>query len=85
MGFFVSLFDWLLGTLPEVQVPEWLNSASSMAGTVFGFANSMGVWFPTGLAMTVAGALIATWTIAFGIKAVRVVLSLFTGGGGSAA
>jgi len=84
INFFGGIFDWLLGTLPTVAVPDWLNSASSMAGTVFGFANSMGVWFPTGLAFTIAGTLVATWLIAGGVHVGRMVLSLFTGGGGKA-
>lgn len=85
LNFFASIFDWLLGSLPTIEAPEWLSSISSVAGTVFGYANSMGAWFPTGLAFAVAGTLVATWLIAFGIKAARLVLSLFTGGGGSAA
>lgn len=85
MDFFAGLFDWLMGTLPEVQVPEWLNSTSAMAGTVFGYANSMGVWFPSALALAVVGTLVTVWLVALGIKLARLVLSLFTGGGGSAA
>lgn len=85
INFFGGIFDWILGTMPEVQVPDWLNSASAMAGTVFGYASSMGVWFPTGLAVTVAGTLITVWLVSLGIKVGRMVLSLFTGGGGSAA
>lgn len=83
--FFGSIFDWLLGALPTVEAPDWFSNVSAVAGTVFGYANSMGAWFPTALAFTVAGTLVATWLIAFGIKAARLVLSLFTGGGGSAA
>jgi hypothetical protein len=84
-GFFVNLFDWLLGTLPEVQVPDWLNATSAAAGTVFGYAQSMGVWFPSGLALTVVGTLMGIWVVSFGIKVARMILSLFTAGGGSAA
>lgn len=83
--FFGTVFEWLLGTMPEIQVPEWLNSTSGMVGTVFGYASSMGVWFPSGLAVAVAGTLLSVWLVSLGIKVARMVLSLFTGGGGSAA
>lgn len=83
--FFGGVFEWLLGTMPEVQVPDWLNSTSGMVGTVFGYATSMGVWFPSGLALAVAGTLLTVWLVSLGIKIGRMVLSLFTGGGGSAA
>lgn len=80
-----GVMDGLLGVFPTVEVPDWLESLSSVTGLVFGYANSMGVWFPAGLAATVAGAIIAAWLIAFTIKGLRIVVSHFTGGGGSAA
>jgi hypothetical protein len=85
MTFFGGIFTWLLGSMPQVQVPDWLNATSGMVGTVFGYATSMGVWFPSGLAVTIAGTLLAVWLVSLGIKVARMVLSLFTGGGGSAA
>lgn len=83
INFFGGIFDWAFAGVPEVQVPDWLNSAASMGGTVFGYANSMGVWFPSALAMTVAGTLVATWLISSGIHIARMVISHFTGGGGA--
>lgn len=86
--FFIDLiggiFDFMLGGIPTVGVPDWMTGISGVAGTVFGYANSMGVWFPTGLAFTVMAALVAAWGIAFGIHVARMVVSLFTGGGGKA-
>lgn len=82
--FFGNMFEAVLGVFPTVQVPDWLNSASAMMGTVFGYASSMGVWFPSGLLVTVMGALVLTWGIGYGIHVVRMVASMFTGGGGKA-
>lgn len=82
MKWFGDLFASLMGAFPAVPVPDWLSAMTGVAGTVFGAANSMGVWFPTGLAVTVVGTLIATWGIAFVINGARIALSLFTGGGG---
>jgi hypothetical protein len=45
----------------------------------------MGVWFPAPLVLTVLGALLTIWLVSFSIKVIRMVVSLFTGGGGSAA
>lgn len=82
--FFAGIFDWLLGVLPTVDAPDWLNAGSAMVGTVFGYAASMGAWFPSGLLLTVVGLLITTWLIAWGVHVGRMVLSMFTGGGGKA-
>lgn len=79
-----GVMDGLLGVFPVVEVPAWLASTSAVTGLVFGYANSMGVWFPAGLAATVAGAIIAAWGVAFAIKGTRIAVSHFTGGGGSA-
>lgn len=82
---FADLTHVLLGWLPAVPVPSWLGDADGLMGTVFGYAGSMGVWFPVPLAVTVTGAILAAWGIGFAVKAVRIVASFFTLGGGSAA
>ena len=82
LQFITDIFDWLLGTLPHVEVPTWLSSVSSFAGTVFGYANSMGVWFPSALVFTVVGTLLGVWLISYGIHVLRMIVSLFSGGGG---
>jgi hypothetical protein len=81
---FGSILEALLGTFPTVEVPGWLNSGAAVMGTVFGYASSMGAWFPSGLLVTVMAALVLTWGIGYGIHVVRMVVSLFTGGGGKA-
>lgn len=84
INFFGGIFDWLLGTLPVIESPQWLNAGAAMTGTVFGYAASMGAWFPSGLLLTVVGLLLATWLISWGVHVARMVLSMFTGGGGKA-
>jgi len=90
------IVDWLLGlgtllltalcsVLPVVTVPSWLSSNGSVFSTVFADAGSMGVWFPAPLLITVLTAVLAFWLVGFTIKLARMVLSLFTAGGGSAA
>lgn len=75
----------VLGILPSVPVPSFLSSAADAVGTVFDDANSMGVWFPTTLALSVLAVLIAVEGTAMTIKLARIVVSHLTGGGGGAA
>lgn len=85
LTFFQGVLHTVLGALPVVAVPDWLASGASAVATVFGFVGSMGVWFPGALALTVISALLAVWLVGFTIKIARIVISLFTFGGGSAA
>lgn len=84
----LKLLAWIFGLLfslfPTISVPDWL-SISGPVGSVFGAAGSMGVWFPVQLVATVLATLLVVWGSSFLIKAARMVVSLFTGGGGSAA
>jgi hypothetical protein len=84
LSMLATVFGALISVLPGIPVPSWLN-ASGPIGTVFADAGTMGVWFPVGLIVTVLTSLLAIWLLAFGVKAARIVVSLFTGGGGSAA
>ncbi len=85
LTFFQGVLHAMLSALPAVDVPGWLVSGASAVTTVFSFVASMGVWFPGSLALTVMTSLLGVWLIGFGIKVVRIVISLFTFGGGSAA
>lgn len=78
------IFSALFALFPTIPVPSWL-SIDGPVGTVFQAAGSMGVWFPVQLVATVVGTLLVVWASGFVIKAARMVVSLFTGGGGSAA
>lgn len=85
LKFFGFVLHAVLSVLPTISVPSWLTSADGAITTVFQAAGSMSVWFPIALASTVLLAVLAIWAVAFGIKAARIVVSLFTGGGGGAA
>jgi hypothetical protein len=80
-----NLLEWLFSGLPAYVAPDWVSGLAGAAGQVFGMAGSMGVWFPAPLVMGILVALLAVWLVSFTIKVMRLVLSLFTGGGGSAA
>jgi len=88
-GWLMSLGGWLLHTLtsalPVITVPSWLSSSDSAFSSVFSAAGSMGVWFPSTLVVSVLTVVLAMWLAGYVIKILRMVLSLFTAGGGSAA
>jgi hypothetical protein len=75
----------VLSLIPAVPTPSWLTSGDSSIDTVFQDAGLMSVWFPISLATTVLTAIVTIWLAGFAIKLGRMVVSLFTGGGGSAA
>lgn len=85
LGFLKTCVHAVLGGLPHFAVPDWLTNTGGAVATVLGYANSLGVWFPGTLAVAVFGAVMAAWAVGFTIKVCRMALSLFTGGGGSAA
>jgi hypothetical protein len=85
MAFLAMLVSALLSILPSIPVPSWLSGSDSAFGQVFAFGSSMGVWFPTTLALTVLAAYLGIKLVAFTIKVARIVASFMTGGGGSAA
>jgi hypothetical protein len=75
-----------LGLLPVVRVPSWAGSGGSAvaaAGSIGSQAGALGAWVDWGAAATVWSAILWAAGIAVVIRAVRMVLSLFTGGGGS--
>lgn len=78
----VQLFSLMLGSL---QPPAWLSGVSGQMSTLLGYGASMGAWVPWdvfGLAIAALGTCLA---ISFTLRIVRMAMSLFTGGGGSAA
>jgi hypothetical protein len=79
------LLTTLAGALPTISVPSWLSGNDSAFSTVFSAAGSMGVWFPTTLVVAVLSGLLVIWLASFVVKVARMILSLFTAGGGSAA
>lgn len=77
---------WLLqntvGLIPLPAVPDWLSNVSPIA-KVFQGAEHLGAWFPVQLVTLVVLAVAGINLVGFGIKLIRMVISLFTGGGGS--
>lgn len=79
-----DLLKALLAHIPGVAVPDWLNAAGSEVSTLLARGAGFGHWFPFALAGQVALAVTLCASAGILLKIGRVVLSLFTAGGGSA-
>lgn len=83
LSLLVFVMVGVLSIIPSVGVPDWMSTSGPVA-SVFQAAGSMGAWFPVALVSTVLLSVCGIWLAAFGIKGARIVISLLTGGGGSA-
>lgn len=80
-----TFFEWVGGLLPEIDVPSWIGTIASSLATVTGFMAPLGVWVPFSAAQSATLLVVAAVVVALGTKVIRVLVSLFTGGGGGAA
>lgn len=75
-----------LDLIPEsMNPPGWLIGAGEAMAGLFSNIHSLGVWIPTTLAFGAAAFIMNAYIGGGVIKAVRILISHFTGGGGSAA
>jgi hypothetical protein len=80
-----SLFASVLGLLPSWSAPSFLTSLSSGLASIAGYTASTSAWIPWQAVAIAVPILVAAASAALLVKGVRMVLSLFTGGGGSSA
>jgi hypothetical protein len=73
------------GLFPEVSVPGFVSDLSGLVSDLAGIMAPMGDWIPFASARNATLAVVGAILVALTIKFVRVLLSLFTGGGGGAA
>jgi hypothetical protein len=85
LGIGAGLLHGLFSVLPAITAPDWLTSNNGAFASVFADSASMGAWFNAPLLIVVLSGLLVLWLTGFTIKLARMVLSLFTAGGGSAA
>lgn len=82
---FSRVAAFLVGLLPSWSAPSWLTTSSNvLTDAVHSIALYSG-WLPLQAIGLAAGFLLGCSTIALGIRLTRIGISLFTGGGGSAA
>lgn len=81
-----SLFQWLLSTIPaDAAPPEWLQGGVAAMRSVLEYAGLLSTWVPVGLVVQMANLMVLAMVVNSSVKILRLVVSLFTGGGGGAA
>lgn len=86
LSFLLAIPEVVLGWLPDVQAPAWLTTTLPAAvQSIVSGLHSLDALLPVEVVAACLAALLAACTAAVAIKLSRMVLSLATGGGGSAA
>jgi len=90
------LFAFVVGLFPSTQPPSWLNVGGGGSSSGFGTQSLGGLvsivqnfglvshWFPVGLLGPAVAIILTCMGAGFAVRVGRMVLSVFTGGGGSA-
>jgi hypothetical protein len=81
---FVALLELVADLFGDIPAPGWLTGLGDQWADLVGQMGGLGAWIPWALLQTVVMAVLACVAIGFAIKVGRIVLALFTGGGGSA-
>lgn len=81
----VGLFTFLLDLMPDVTLPAWIGTSTTALGTALGHITLLDNWIPVQAIGHVVVFILGCFTVAFGVRVGRMLISLFTGGGGSAA
>lgn len=77
-----SLIGNAMGSLPA---PGWLASVSDTVNGWLSSVSGFGVWVPWALMRTVVLSVLGCFTASLLVRLIRIIISLVTGGGGSAA
>jgi hypothetical protein len=80
-----GFFGWLLGQFPTFTLPGWWTDTVSYLGQGVDLINVIHNWLPLTAIRNCLVFLLAVQVSVLAVRAFRIVLSLFTGGGGGAA
>lgn len=77
----------VIGTFLEawdaIPAPQWAKDAGATFGNAINQADGLGTWLPINFMLVVAAVVLGARLLAYTIKAVRIVASFLTAGGGS--
>lgn len=79
----VGVIKTAISLMPQVAIPDWVVSAGDAVRTVMASAGGFAYWVPLALGVKVAATVMAVLAAGFLIRVGRMILSFFTGGGGS--
>lgn len=81
-GWVTGAFGWLLGIIPAPPDTSGVTNSGGLTWLA-NLLDSVSAWLPLGAIASVLGLWAGCWLAACGVYVGRVVLNLFTGGGGS--
>jgi hypothetical protein len=82
---FAHLVTFLIDLLPSWSAPAWLVTVTDTLADAVSYVGMLNGWVPIKAVGVAVVFMLGCSTLAFALKAGRMVLSLATGGGGSAA
>lgn len=85
IGLIAGLVGAIGSMFPTMESPAFLTTLADKVAVVTDWMAPLGVWVPLGAAGNATQVVLAAAAAAIAIKLIRLVVSLFTGGGGSAA
>lgn len=80
-----GLMTFVLGLMPTVSLPGWFTTSTNTLSSSLAAIGGYGNWLPLVAIGNGVAFILACFGVAFAVRGFRVVLSLFTGGGGGAA
>lgn len=80
-----GLFGFLVDLIGTAQPPAFLTGLAGQLDSLVAAGASMGTWVPWSVLGTAIAAVVACFAVSFVIRVARMLISVFTGGGGSAA
>lgn len=80
-----TFLGWLVHLFPTIAVPTWVNDIGGYAAQGVAAANGFHAWVPLEAMRNGFVFLLSCGGIVLAVRAFRILLSLFTGGGGGAA
>lgn len=80
-----ALVSFIGSLFPDIETPGWMTSIAGHVSTVTGLMAPLGNWVPFGAAGNAVALVLVAIGAAAAVRLIRVLVSLFTGGGGSAA
>lgn len=83
LNLFGGVIAWLLGLLPHLSPPSWLDDAAGALSTVLSSLNGSSAWVPWSYLLLGVGLVLSSVAVAVAIRGFRIVASFLTLGGGS--
>jgi len=85
IGVLAGFLTFIGDLIPDVTIPDWFSTFPEFIEPAWDVINGLDNWLPVQAIGIAVAWMIGLQVVIIGIRVTRVVVSLFTGGGGSAA